>query len=99
MNSEHTTLSSFLVDGVVTLVNAVQGNQTFQTIIFILTLISLIVNIARNIVTWYNESKQDGKIDADEIKKGVDIIDKGITDIKDACENHERSNEEHATKK
>lgn len=99
MNSEHTTLSSFLVDGVVTLVNAVQSNQTFQTIIFILTLVSLIVNIARNIVTWYNESKQDGKIDADEIKKGVDIIDKGITDIKDACENYERSNEENATKK
>ena len=99
MNNNHTTLSSFLVDGIVTLVNAIQDNQTFQTIIFILTLVSLIVNIARNIVTWYNESKQDGKIDADEIKKGVDIIDKGITDIKDACENHERSNEENATKK
>lgn len=99
MNSEHTTLSSFLVDGIVTLVNAVQGNQTFQTIIFILTLVSLVVNIARNIIAWYNESKQDGKIDADEIKKGVDIIDKGITDIKDACENHERRNEENATKK
>lgn len=99
MNNEHTTLSSFLVDGVVALVNAVQGNETFQTIIFILTLVSLIVNIARNIVTWYNESKQDGKIDAEEIKKGVDIIDKGISDIKDACENHERSNEENGTKK
>ena len=44
-------------------------------------------------------SFENGKIDADEIKKGVDIIDKGITDIKDACENHERSNEENATKK
>ena len=99
MNNEHTTLSSFLVDGIVTLVNAVQSNQTFQTIIFILTLVSLVVNIARNIITWYNESKQDGKIDADEIKKGVDIIDKGITDIKNACENNERSNEENATKK
>lgn len=99
MNNEHTTLSSFLVDGVVALVNAVQGNETFQTIIFILTLVSLIVNIARNIVTWYNESKQDGKIDTEEIKKGVDIIDKGISDIKDACENHERGNEENGTKK
>jgi len=99
MNNEHTTLSSFLVDGVVALVNAVQGNETFQTIIFILTLVSLIVNIARNIVTWYNESKQDGKIDAEEIKKGVDIIDKGISDIKDACENRERGNEENGTKK
>ena len=99
MNNEHTTFTSFLVDGVVTLVNLVQANQTFQTIIFILTLVSLIINIVRNIATWYNESKQDGKIDADEIKKGVDIIDKGINDIKDACENQERSNKENGTKK
>nr|DAH14340.1 MAG TPA: hypothetical protein [Caudoviricetes sp.] len=93
------TLTSFLVDGVVALVNVVQGNEIFQTIIFILTLLSIVLNIARNIYNWYNESKRDGKIDADEIKKGVDIIDKGIIDIKDACENHERSNEENATKK
>ena len=93
------TLNSFLVDGVVALVNAVQGNEIFQTIIFILTLLSIVLNIARNIYNWYNEAKSDGKIDADEVKGLIDIVDDGIDDIKKASDEASKKEDEKDAKK
>ena len=55
----------------------------------ILRVISLIITIIGGIITWilipllnwHKEAKKDGKITADEIKEGVNIISNGIEHI------------------
>lgn len=55
----------------------------------ILRIISLVITIVGGIITWivipilnwHKEAKKDGKITADEIKEGVNIIQNGIEHI------------------
>ena len=39
--------------------------------------------LARNIYEWYLKAKKDGKIDANEGKELIDIVDDGVNNIKD----------------
>ena len=56
----------------------------------ILKIISLIITILGGIITWiiipllnwYKNAKKDGKIDVDEIKDGINVLQDGIDKIK-----------------
>ena len=69
---------------------ATQTNEILQTISLIITILGGIITfIVLPILNWYNKAKQDGKIDADEIKEGVQIITDGSEKVKDEIDKKE----------
>lgn len=60
-----------------------QTDEIFRIISLVLTIISAVVVLARNIYEWYIKAKKDGKIDANEGKELIDIVDDGVNNIKD----------------
>ena len=60
-----------------------QTDEIFRIISLVLTIISAVVVLARNIYEWYVKAKKDGKIDANEGKELIDIVDDGVNNIKD----------------
>lgn len=60
-----------------------QTDEIFKIISLILTVITTTIVLARNIYEWYIKAKKDGKIDADEGKELIDIVDKSVNDLKD----------------
>lgn len=76
------------------LFTATQTKEVLQIISFILTIISVLIVIIRNIIDWYIKAKKDGKIDAKDIKDCTDIIADGVekmTDIIEANKDEKRS--------
>lgn len=65
------------------LLTIAQTDEIFRIISLVLTIISAVVVLARNIYEWYVKAKKDGKIDADEGKELIDIVDDGVNNIKD----------------
>ena len=65
------------------LLTALQTDEVFKWIGFILTLLSAIVGIAYRIWHWYKDAKEDGKISADEIKKLGEIVKSGTDKVID----------------
>lgn len=66
---------------------ATQVNDILKTISLVITIIGAIITyIVVPLIVWYKKAKQDGKIDADEIKKGIEIISGGSQSIKDKVE-------------
>lgn len=80
MNDKVLDLSSITFQAMLTIA---QTDEIFRIISLILTIISTIIVLARNIYNWYMKAKADGKIDAKETKDLIDIVDKGVNDIKD----------------
>lgn len=69
---------------------ATQTNEILQTVSLIITIIGgLITFIVLPLLNWYNKAKQDGKIDAKEIKEGVQIITDGSEKVKDEIDKKE----------
>ena len=63
---------------------ATQTNEVLQTISLIVTIVGAIISmIVVPLLSWYLRAKKDGKITDEEIKEGVEILDKGIKDTKD----------------
>ena len=63
---------------------AMQTNEILETISLIITIIGGVITfIVVPILNWYRHAKKDGKIDADEIKEGLDIIVDGSERVKD----------------
>ena len=65
------------------LLTIAQTDEIFRIISLVLTIISAAVVLARNIYEWYIKAKKDGKIDANEGKELIDIVDDGVNDLKD----------------
>ena len=65
------------------LLTIAQTDEIFRIISLVLTIISAVVVLARNIYEWYIKAKKDGKIDANEGKELIDIVDDGVNNIKD----------------
>lgn len=80
MNDKILDISSITFQSMLTIA---QTDEIFKLISLILTIISAIIVLARNIYEWYLKAKEDGKIDAKETKDLIDIVDKGVKDIKD----------------
>lgn len=63
---------------------ALQTNEILETISLVITIIGGVITfIVVPILNWYRHAKKDGKIDADEIKEGLDIIADGSERVKD----------------
>lgn len=63
---------------------AMQTNEILETISLVITIIGGVITfIVVPILNWYRHAKKDGKIDADEIKEGLDIIVDGSKRVKD----------------
>ena len=62
---------------------ALQTNDVLSTISLVITIIGGLITITMALVNWFNKAKKDGKIDKDEIKEGLEIIEQGAKDIKD----------------
>ena len=63
---------------------ALQTNEILETISLVITIIGGVITfIIVPILNWYRHAKKDGKIDADEIKEGLDIIVDGSERVKD----------------
>lgn len=61
-----------------------QTNEILETISLVITIIGgAITFIVVPILNWYRHAKKDGKIDAGEIKEGLDIIVDGSEKLKD----------------
>lgn len=60
-----------------------QTDEIFRIVSLVLTILSCLIVLVRNIYNWYIEAKKDNKIDKDEIKDLIDIVGDGVNDIKD----------------
>lgn len=68
------------------ILTATQTNEVFRLISLILTILTTLVVLARNIYNWYKDAKLDGKIDKDELKDLINIVGDGIEDINNCIE-------------
>lgn len=70
---------------------ATQVNDIIKIISMVLTIVGAIITyIVVPLIAWYKKSKKDGKIDANEIKEGIDIISDGSQNIKDKVDEIEK---------
>lgn len=76
-----------IVDGVgialQSMLTFTQTDEIFRIISLVLTILSAVVVLARNIYEWYKRAKADGKIDKEEIDEVIDIVNDGIHNIND----------------
>lgn len=63
------------------LLTALQTDEVFRWIGFILTLLSALLGIIYRIWHWYSEAKEDGKIDSVEIDEFGKIVKDSVDEI------------------
>lgn len=81
MDSKNNALS-WVCSGI-TFATGFAFEDIIRVVMLIIGCVSAIVSLAYNIYCWYTKAKADGKITADEVKELKDVVDKGISDIKD----------------
>lgn len=68
-----------------------QTNEVLETISLIITIIGGIITfIIAPLLSWYNKSKADDKIDTNEVQEAIKIISNGSEKIKDQIDNNEK---------
>jgi len=66
---------------------ATQINELLQTISLIITILGAIVSfIIVPLLSWYRNSKKDGKITLDEAAKGAETLKEGLDKTKEAID-------------
>ena len=71
-----------------------QTNEVLETISLIITIIGGIITfIITPLISWYNKSKADDKIDTNEIQEAIKIISHGSEKIKEQVDNNEKGKE------
>ena len=78
--------------GFATILTAVQTQEVFQIISLILTCIATGLTIAYTIYKWFKNAMKDKKLDENEIKEGIDIINDSIDKIKELSNNDKGEN-------
>lgn len=69
-------------NGTMYILTALTTEQVMNYINLGLSILISIIIITAKIYGWIKKSTEDGKIDKDEIKEGLDIIQEGVEDIK-----------------
>ena len=68
-----------------------QTNEVLETISLIITIIGGIITfIIAPLLSWYNKSKVDDKIDTNEVEEASKSITHGSEKIKDQVDNNEK---------
>lgn len=73
---------------------AIQPNEVLQTISLIITIIGGLITIIFAVITWYKNAKKDGKIDKEEVKELIDIVQDGTENIKEALDDKKKGDKE-----
>lgn len=73
---------------------AMQTNEVLSTISLIITIAGGILTIVMALVNWFNKAKADGKIDKEEIKDAIDIIQEGGENIKNALDDKKKGDKD-----
>lgn len=73
---------------------AIQPNEVLQTISLIITIIGGLITIVFAVITWYKNAKKDGKIDKEEVKELIDIVQDGTENIKEALDDKKKGDKE-----
>lgn len=71
MNNNHGWIGS----GISAILTIVQTNEVFQIISLVLTILTTLLTFIFTIYKWIKMSKEDGKIDENEIKQGIEIVE------------------------
>ena len=71
MNNNHGWIGS----GISAVLTIVQTNEVFQIISLVLTILTTLLTFIFTIYKWIKMSKEDGKIDENEIKQGIEIVE------------------------
>ena len=61
--------------GISAVLTIVQTNEVFQIISLVLTILTTLLTFIFTIYKWIKMSKEDGKIDENEIKQGIEIVE------------------------
>ena len=61
--------------GISAVLTMVQTNEVFQIISLVLTILTTLLTFIFTIYKWIKLSKEDGKIDEDEIKQSIEIVE------------------------
>ena len=75
---------------------AIQPNQILQTISLVITIIGGIITTVSALYMWWKNAKKDGKITKDEIDEGIDIIQNGVENIKEAIDDNKKKGDKNA---
>lgn len=67
-----------------------QTDEIFRIISLVLTIISAVVVLARNVYEWYLKAKKDGKITAEEVKQCTDIIIDGVQKVNNVIDENKK---------
>ena len=80
-------IGSCIGTGLAILGTATQVNEVLQTISLIITILGAIVSfVIVPLLSWYRNSKKDGKITLDEAAKGVEALKEGLDKTKEAID-------------
>lgn len=73
---------------------AIQPNEVLQTISLIITIIGGLITIVFAVITWYKNATKDGKIDKEEVKELIDIVQDGTENIKESLDDKKKGDKE-----
>lgn len=73
---------------------AFQTNEVLSTIQLVITIIGGVITIAMALLNWWKNAKKDGKIDKDEVKDAIDIIQEGGENIKQALDDKKKGDKD-----
>ena len=76
---------------------ALQTNEVLSTIQLIITIIGGLLTIAMALLNWWKNAKKDGKIDKDEVKDALDIVEQGTKDIKQALDDKNKGDKKNGS--
>ena len=69
---------------------AMQPNEVLQIISLVITIIGGLITTAFALWTWWKNAKKDGKIDEEEVKEAIDIVQDGAENIKQALDDKKK---------
>lgn len=72
------SILGYVGSGLGAIFSAIQSNEIFSIISWVLTLIATLVSITYTLYKWYRRAKKDGKIDDEEIEEGLKILNDHI---------------------
>ena len=91
MNDLKTFISATLGATLGAVGTATQTNETLETISLIITIIGAVLSfIVCPLLSWFNRAKKDGKIDSKEIEDLTKELTKGLNEIGDVLDEHNK---------